>query len=111
MKKKKIDTELTSVTAKISPDIKNEVEIILNHLGLTHSAIINILYNQIVLTKSIPFEIKLPDKFKINKDNLRINHNDKELIKKLSEKVNKDPDKKEKVKNLQKTIKNSRENK
>ena len=65
MKKKNNKVELTSVTAKINPEIKNEVEIILNHLGLTHSSIINVLYNQIVLTKSIPFDIKLPDKFKI----------------------------------------------
>ena len=65
-----------------------------------------------MLTKSIPFEIKLPDKFKINKDKLKINHNDKELIKTLSEKVNKDTDKKEKVRNLQHIIKeNRKENK
>ena len=41
----------------------------------------------------------------MSENNLNISLSDTKLLKKLSDKVNKDPDKKEKVRNLQKIIK------
>ena len=49
-----------AVYARIEPELKNEVEAILSQLGVTPSALVQMLYSQIKLTKSIPFEIKLP---------------------------------------------------
>ena len=50
-----------SVNARIDPDLKQDAEAILDKLGLTSSNIIAMLYNQIVLHRGIPFEIKLPE--------------------------------------------------
>ena len=47
------------VCVRMDPTLKNEVEDILNQLGVTPSSLVQMLYNQIRLTKSIPFEIGL----------------------------------------------------
>lgn len=49
-----------AVYARIEPELKTEVEGILAQLGVTPSAIVQMLYSQIKMTKSIPFDIKLP---------------------------------------------------
>ena len=47
------------ICVRMEPTLKNEVEDILNQLGVTPSSLVQMLYNQIRLTKSIPFEIGL----------------------------------------------------
>ena len=49
-----------AVYARIEPELKTEVEGILAQLGVTPSAIVQMLYSQIVLQKGMPFELKLP---------------------------------------------------
>jgi len=49
-----------TVYARIEPQLKEEVDKILNNLGVTPSSLIQMLYSQIKLTNSIPFEIKMP---------------------------------------------------
>ena len=49
-----------AVYARIDPQLKKDVEVILNQLNVTPSSLIQMLYGQIKLTKGIPFEIKLP---------------------------------------------------
>ena len=49
-----------AVYARIDPKLKADVEDILSQLGLTPSSVVQMLYSQIKLTKSIPFKIKLP---------------------------------------------------
>ena len=49
-----------TVYARIEPQLKNDVEKILSNLGVTPSSLIQMLYSQIKLTNSIPFEIKMP---------------------------------------------------
>ena len=49
-----------AVYARIDPQLKKEVEAILNKLNVSPSSLIQMLYGQIKLTKGIPFEIKLP---------------------------------------------------
>lgn len=51
-----------TVYARIDPDLKTDVEDILSQLGVTPSSVVQMLYSQIKLTKSIPFEIKLPSR-------------------------------------------------
>ena len=51
-----------AVYARIDPELKKEVENILNQLQVSPSALIQMLYGQIKLTKGIPFEVKLPEK-------------------------------------------------
>lgn len=62
MRDKSTTTKTGTITVKIDNDLKNNVEQILNRLGLNHSSVIQILYNQIELTNSLPFNISIPDK-------------------------------------------------
>ena len=48
------------VYARIDSDLKNHAEGILSQLGISPSSAIQMLYSQIVLTKGMPFELKLP---------------------------------------------------
>lgn len=49
-----------TVYARIDPKLKSDVESILRELGLTPSSVVQMLYSQIKLTRSLPFEVKLP---------------------------------------------------
>ncbi len=51
-----------AVYARIDPELKADVEDILSRLGVTPSSVVQMLYSQIKLTRSIPFGIKLPAK-------------------------------------------------
>ena len=50
-----------TVYTRIEPELKTDVERILSRLGLTPSEAINVFFNQVVLNKGLPFEIKVPD--------------------------------------------------
>lgn len=52
-------TKTASVLARIEPETKEQAESILSQLGVPVSVVINMLYKQIIRTKSIPFEITL----------------------------------------------------
>lgn len=49
-----------NVLARVEPDIKEKAEAIMAKLGIPASVVINMLYKQIVMTKSIPFSLSLP---------------------------------------------------
>ncbi len=49
-----------NVLARVEPEVKEQAESIMSKLGLPASVVINALYKQIVLTKSIPFSLSLP---------------------------------------------------
>ena len=48
------------VYARIDKSLKDNAESILSQLGVSPSAIIQMLYSQIILTRRIPFDIQLP---------------------------------------------------
>lgn len=50
----------TAVYARIDTNLKNNAESIMSQLGITPSAAIQMFYSQVVLTKGIPFELRLP---------------------------------------------------
>ena len=50
-----------TIRARIEPGLKNEVEDILSHLGLTASETIHLLYRQIKLRQGLPFEVAIPN--------------------------------------------------
>jgi addiction module RelB/DinJ family antitoxin len=50
-----------TVYTRVEPELKASVEQILARLGLTPSEAINVFFNQVILHKGLPFEIKLPD--------------------------------------------------
>ncbi len=51
-----------TVYARIDPQLKSDAEKVLSELGVTPSSVVQMLYSQIKLTRSIPFEIKLPSR-------------------------------------------------
>ncbi len=53
-------TKTANVLARVEPDVKMQAESILDALGVPTSVLINMLYKQIILTKSIPFSISVP---------------------------------------------------
>ncbi len=48
------------VYARIDSNLKEEAEGILSELGVSPAALIQMVYRQVVLTKGIPFEVRLP---------------------------------------------------
>lgn len=53
-------TKTANVLARVEPDVKKEAEEIMSQLGVPVSVVINMLYKQIILKKSIPFSLSLP---------------------------------------------------
>lgn len=49
-----------NVLARVEPDIKEKAESIMAKLGVPASVVINMLYKQIIMTKSIPFSLSIP---------------------------------------------------
>lgn len=44
-----------NVLARVEPDVKEKAESIMSQLGVPVSVVINMLYKQIIMTRSIPF--------------------------------------------------------
>lgn len=49
-----------NILARVEPEIKEKAEAIMSKLGIPASVVINMLYKQIIITKSIPFSLSLP---------------------------------------------------
>ena len=49
-----------NVLARVEPDVKEKAEAIMAQLGIPVSVVINMLYKQIIMTKSIPFSLSIP---------------------------------------------------
>lgn len=48
-----------NVLARVEPEIKEKAEAILSEIGVPASVVINMLYKQIIMTKSIPFSLSV----------------------------------------------------
>ena len=53
-------TKTANVMARVAPDVKSQAESIMEQLGVPASVVINALYKQIIMTKSIPFSLSIP---------------------------------------------------
>lgn len=49
-----------NVLARVEPDVKEQAEEIMAKLGVPASTVINMLYKQIIMTRSIPFSLSIP---------------------------------------------------
>lgn len=70
-----------TVYARIDPDLKLEVDTILSELGVTPSSVVQMLYSQIKLTKSIPFPIRIPVKQPLSIEEMTLEQLNTELQK------------------------------
>jgi DNA-damage-inducible protein J len=50
------------IRARTEPSLKNEVDGILEKLGMTSSEAINMFYRQVKLRKGLPFDVRIPNK-------------------------------------------------
>lgn len=53
------------IHTRIDPQLKAEVETILETLGLSTSQLITLLYRQIVFKRGLPFEVNVPNELTI----------------------------------------------
>ncbi len=53
-------TKNATILARVEPEVKEQAESIMSKLGIPASVVINMLYKQIIMTKSIPFSLSLP---------------------------------------------------
>lgn len=58
-------TKSANVLARVEPEVKEQAELIMSKLGIPASVVINMLYKQIIMTKSIPFSISLPQELPV----------------------------------------------
>lgn len=49
-----------NVMARVEPNVKEKAEEIMDMLGIPVSVVINTLYKQIIMTRSIPFSLSVP---------------------------------------------------
>ena len=49
-----------NVMARVEPSVKEQAEEIMEMLGIPVSVVINTLYKQIIMTRSIPFSLSVP---------------------------------------------------
>ena len=49
-----------NVMARVEPNVKEQAEEIMDMLGIPVSVVINALYKQIIMTRSIPFSLSIP---------------------------------------------------
>ena len=54
-------SKTATIRTRIEPGLKNEVEEILSHLGLTASQTVHLLYRQIKLQRALPFDVRVPN--------------------------------------------------
>lgn len=53
-------TKTANVMARVEPSVKEQAEEIMDMLGIPVSVVINTLYKQIIMTRSIPFSLSVP---------------------------------------------------
>lgn len=73
----------TAVYARIDTDLKESAENILQQLGISPSSAIQMLYSQIVLTRSLPLKLQLPSKRPTAIGDMSRSQLDMELVKGL----------------------------
>jgi len=49
------------IQARINPDLKSEVETILQEIGLSTSEAITLFFKRVKMERGIPFEVKIPN--------------------------------------------------
>ena len=49
-----------NVNVRVEPDVKKQAEDILEKLGVSTSAFINMTYRQVIMKRGIPFSVELP---------------------------------------------------
>lgn len=54
------------IRARVDPQLKEEVEVVLQELGLSVTQAITLFYQQVRLRQGLPFELRLPNETTLN---------------------------------------------
>ncbi|MCX6036010.1 MAG: type II toxin-antitoxin system RelB/DinJ family antitoxin [Chloroflexi bacterium] len=54
-------TKTTAITVRLDPQLKKDVQIVLNELGLTTTQAVSLFFKQISLNKGLPFAVEIPN--------------------------------------------------
>jgi DNA-damage-inducible protein J len=57
-----METKSEMIRARVAPSLKKDAEYVLKRLGLSPTEAVTMFYQQIVLNRGIPFDIKIPAK-------------------------------------------------
>jgi len=68
-----------TIHMRVAPEIKNEADNILTSLGITIADAINIFLVQVILTRGLPFEVRLPTPNETTKRAMREAENNVDL--------------------------------
>ncbi|MCK4907862.1 MAG: type II toxin-antitoxin system RelB/DinJ family antitoxin [Spirochaetes bacterium] len=49
------------IRARIEPELKNQVDMIFEQLGLTTTEAIKLFYSLVLLNKGLPFQVRIPN--------------------------------------------------
>ena len=73
-------SKTSNAYARIEPETKEQAEAILSKLGIPSSVTINMFYNQIILNKGWPFDVKIPLSKILSEDDLTKEELAKEIL-------------------------------
>ena len=65
---KKGGNNMATINVNVDENVKKQAKDTLEYLGTNFTNVINMLLRQIILTESIPFEVKIP---KLNKETMK----------------------------------------
>ncbi len=51
-----------TIRARVEPELKNQAEKVLDHVGLSATEAITLFYKQIVMNRGLPFPVRIPNK-------------------------------------------------
>ena len=54
-------SKMSTINIRLDSQTKEEFDQVLNYLGITQTQAINLFIKQVILNKSIPFSIKIPE--------------------------------------------------
>lgn len=75
----------SNVFARVEPEIKEQAEQVLEHLGIPMSNAVNMFLRQVVLQRGIPFEMRLPQAALLNYGSLTKEQFDAEMEKGMAD--------------------------
>lgn len=59
-----------TVNVRLQENVKNQAEAIINKLGLTRTAAIDLFYRQIIMNNGIPFSLEVKSKTPISREDM-----------------------------------------
>jgi len=54
-------TKTATITVRLDPNVKADVQAVLNRLGLTTTQAVNLFFAQVSLNKGLPFDVHIPN--------------------------------------------------